>query len=93
MAYGYWGWELEMLLLANSGWRFSLRAYLHVQAEMTGLNHKSWFCFSKLNCISISGSATVRRAFEFGRTHVVRPKGKHQATVVWLHGLGDNGAR
>lgn len=29
---------------------------------------------------------------EFGRTHVVRPKGKHQATIVWLHGLGDNGA-
>ncbi|KAG5564560.1 hypothetical protein RHGRI_000666 [Rhododendron griersonianum] len=39
-----------------------------------------------------TGSTTVRRAFEFGRTHVVRPKGKHQATVVWLHGLGDNGA-
>ncbi|KAF9606291.1 hypothetical protein IFM89_024432, partial [Coptis chinensis] len=29
---------------------------------------------------------------EFGRTHVVRPKGKHQATIVWLHGLGDNGS-
>ncbi|KAH7848460.1 hypothetical protein Vadar_002995 [Vaccinium darrowii] len=39
-----------------------------------------------------SGSAAFRRAFEFGRTHVVRPKGKHQATIVWLHGLGDNGA-
>ncbi|KAE9462743.1 hypothetical protein C3L33_05346, partial [Rhododendron williamsianum] len=61
-------------------------------AEKTGLDHKSWFCFSKLNSVSISGSTTVRRAFEFGRTHVVRPKGKHQATVVWLHGLGDNGA-
>jgi lysophospholipase II len=24
---------------------------------------------------------------------VVRPKGRHLATVVWLHGLGDNGAR
>ncbi|KAG6511834.1 hypothetical protein ZIOFF_029912 [Zingiber officinale] len=33
------------------------------------------------------------RAFDFGRTHVVRPKGRHLATVVWLHGLGDNGAR
>ncbi|EXB37900.1 Acyl-protein thioesterase 2 [Morus notabilis] len=33
---------------------------------------------------------TVRRAFEFGRTYVVRPKGRHQATVVWLHGLGFN---
>ncbi|QCE16222.1 acyl-protein thioesterase 2-like [Vigna unguiculata] len=39
-----------------------------------------------------SGSGSSRRAFEFGRTHVVRPKGKHQATIVWLHGLGDNGS-
>ncbi|KDP37131.1 hypothetical protein JCGZ_06187 [Jatropha curcas] len=39
-----------------------------------------------------SGSRTVRRTFEFGRTYVVRPKGKHQATIVWLHGLGDNGS-
>ncbi|XP_052210872.1 uncharacterized protein LOC127813770 isoform X2 [Diospyros lotus] len=30
--------------------------------------------------------------FEFGRTHVVRPRGTHQATIVWLHGLGDNGS-
>uniref|UniRef100_A0A0D3GBG3 Phospholipase/carboxylesterase/thioesterase domain-containing protein n=1 Tax=Oryza barthii TaxID=65489 RepID=A0A0D3GBG3_9ORYZ len=29
---------------------------------------------------------------EYGRTYVVRPKGRHQATIVWLHGLGDNGA-
>ncbi|XP_031279016.1 acyl-protein thioesterase 2-like [Pistacia vera] len=39
-----------------------------------------------------SGGKTVRRALEFGRTYVIRPKGKHQATVVWLHGLGDNGS-
>ncbi|KAM1046746.1 hypothetical protein ACFX2I_026138 [Malus domestica] len=39
-----------------------------------------------------SGGRTARRAVEFGRTYVVRPKGKHQATVVWLHGLGDNGS-
>ncbi|KAL2553591.1 alpha/beta-hydrolase superfamily protein [Forsythia ovata] len=38
-----------------------------------------------------SGGGTIRRAFQFGRTYVVRPKGKHQATIVWLHGLGDNG--
>ncbi|GAB2300368.1 hypothetical protein Dimus_034409 [Dionaea muscipula] len=38
-----------------------------------------------------SGGSTARRAFEFGRTYVLRPKGKHQATIVWLHGLGDNG--
>lgn len=31
----------------------------------------------------------VRR--EYGRTYVVRPKGRHQATIVWLHGIGDNG--
>lgn len=39
-----------------------------------------------------SGSRTARRTFEFGRTYVVRPRGKHQATIVWLHGLGDNGS-
>ncbi|KAK4801064.1 hypothetical protein SAY86_021551 [Trapa natans] len=40
-----------------------------------------------------SGSrTTARRNFEFGRTYVVRPKGKHQATIIWLHGLGDNGS-
>ncbi|KAJ7951862.1 Acyl-protein thioesterase 2 [Quillaja saponaria] len=41
---------------------------------------------------SVSGSRTGRRTFEFGKTHVVRPRGKHQATIVWLHGLGDNGS-
>nr|GMC63419.1 acyl-protein thioesterase 2 [Ipomoea batatas] len=35
---------------------------------------------------------TAGRSFNFGRTYVVKPKGKHQATVVWLHGLGDNGS-
>ncbi|KAJ6327479.1 hypothetical protein OIU78_014365 [Salix suchowensis] len=39
-----------------------------------------------------SGSRPARRNFEFGRTYVVRPQGKHQATIVWLHGLGDNGS-
>lgn len=39
-----------------------------------------------------SGGNTFRRAFQFGRTHVVRPKGTHQATIVWLHGLGDTGS-
>uniref|UniRef100_A0A0R0J4Z9 Phospholipase/carboxylesterase/thioesterase domain-containing protein n=1 Tax=Glycine max TaxID=3847 RepID=A0A0R0J4Z9_SOYBN len=38
-----------------------------------------------------AGSRTASRSLEFGKTHVVRPKGKHQATIVWLHGLGDNG--
>ncbi|KAL2346489.1 hypothetical protein Fmac_000489 [Flemingia macrophylla] len=34
----------------------------------------------------------MQRAFEFGRTYVVRPKGKHQATIIWFHGLRDNGS-
>ena len=33
------------------------------------------------------------RRVEYGRTYVVRPKGRHLATIVWLHGLGDNGSR
>jgi lysophospholipase II len=33
------------------------------------------------------------RRVEYGRTYVVRPKGRHLVTIVWLHGLGDNGAR
>ncbi|XP_073027858.1 uncharacterized protein [Primulina eburnea] len=41
---------------------------------------------------SAGGSQTSRMAYEFGRTHVVRPKGQHQATIVWLHGLGDKGS-
>ncbi|CAA7409910.1 unnamed protein product [Spirodela intermedia] len=41
---------------------------------------------------SSSLASGARRSFEFGRTHVVRPKGRHEATVVWLHGLGDNGS-
>ncbi|CAN6822689.1 hypothetical protein Bca4012_006041 [Brassica carinata] len=40
---------------------------------------------------SLLGSRSAR-GYEFGRTYVVRPKGKHQATIVWLHGLGDNGS-
>ncbi|KAI3754284.1 hypothetical protein L1987_54065 [Smallanthus sonchifolius] len=39
-----------------------------------------------------SGGRTGRRAFEFGKTYVVKPKGKHLATIVWLHGLGDDGS-
>ncbi|KAH9289654.1 hypothetical protein KI387_033771, partial [Taxus chinensis] len=45
---------------------------------------------SALSSGSRGGGA--RRVFEFGRTHVVKPKGRHQATIVWLHGLGDNGS-
>ncbi|BAS87928.1 uncharacterized protein [Oryza sativa Japonica Group] len=40
---------------------------------------------------SSSGGWGSRRV-EYGRTYIVRPKGRHQATIVWLHGLGDNGA-
>ncbi|KAJ0734569.1 putative AMP deaminase [Helianthus annuus] len=40
----------------------------------------------------IQGGRAARRAFEFGQTYVVKPKGKHQATIVWLYRLGDNGS-
>lgn len=39
------------------------------------------------------GARGATRRVEYGRTYVVRPKGRHQATIVWLHGLGDNGSR
>ncbi|VAH23607.1 unnamed protein product [Triticum turgidum subsp. durum] len=39
---------------------------------------------------SSSGGRGGRRV-EYGRSYVVRPKGRHLATIVWLHGLGDNG--
>ncbi|XP_022144920.1 acyl-protein thioesterase 2 [Momordica charantia] len=39
-----------------------------------------------------SAGKAAKKAIEFGKTYVVRPKGKHLATVVWLHGLGDNGS-
>ncbi|XP_066364148.1 uncharacterized protein [Miscanthus floridulus] len=41
--------------------------------------------------IDHSGGRSSRRV-DYGRTYVVRPKGRHLATIVWLHGLGDNGA-
>ncbi|XP_006305405.2 acyl-protein thioesterase 2 [Capsella rubella] len=41
---------------------------------------------------SMASGSRNARGYEFGRTYVVRPKGKHQATLVWLHGLGDNGS-
>ncbi|CAO2820724.1 unnamed protein product [Amaranthus hypochondriacus] len=36
-------------------------------------------------------ASQMTTVLEFGGTHVVRPKGKHQATIVWLHGMGDKG--
>ncbi|KAM3300634.1 hypothetical protein ACQJBY_041583 [Aegilops geniculata] len=41
---------------------------------------------------SSSSGARGGRRVEYGRSYVVRPKGRHLATIVWLHGLGDNGA-
>ncbi|XP_010688068.2 uncharacterized protein LOC104902093 isoform X1 [Beta vulgaris subsp. vulgaris] len=49
------------------------------------------FSGTSAGSVPLIGGNAARKAFEFGRTYVVRPKGKHQATVVWLHGLGDNG--
>ncbi|XP_015937406.1 acyl-protein thioesterase 1 [Arachis duranensis] len=48
--------------------------------------------YNSTSMSSGGGNGAGRRNFEFGRTHVVRPKGRHQATIVWLHGLGDNGS-
>ncbi|WVZ69735.1 hypothetical protein U9M48_018474 [Paspalum notatum var. saurae] len=39
-----------------------------------------------------AGGGRGGRRVEYGRTYVVRPRARHQATIVWLHGLGDNGA-
>ncbi|PWA97083.1 alpha/Beta hydrolase fold protein [Artemisia annua] len=40
-----------------------------------------------------SGSRNVgRNTFDFGRTYVVKPRGIHQATIVWLHGIGEMGS-
>jgi len=66
-------------LLVNLSGYYIILDFCHFSNEI-------YFCH-------VSGSGSSRRAFEFGRTHVVRPKGKHQATIVWLHGLGDNGSR
>ncbi|CAN6810814.1 unnamed protein product [Brassica oleracea] len=48
--------------------------------------------FLPLICPVFTVGSRSARGYEFGRTYVVRPKGKHQATIVWLHGLGDNGS-
>jgi hypothetical protein len=48
-------------------------------------HHAAWM-------INHPGGRSGRRV-DYGRTYVVRPKGRHLATIVWLHGLGDNGAR
>ncbi|KAH9761939.1 Abhydrolase 2 domain-containing protein [Citrus sinensis] len=51
-----------------------------------------WRMLSESLFVLLQDLCSSQRAIEFGRTYVVRPKGKHQATVVWLHGLGDNGS-
>lgn len=45
-----------------------------------------------LGSSSVASGTRTARSFEYGRTHVVRPKGRHLATIVWLHGLGDTGS-
>jgi lysophospholipase II len=49
--------------------------------------------YKYLNKWTNVGARGASRRVEYGRTYVVRPKGRHQATIVWLHGLGDNGSR
>ncbi|KAI3711677.1 hypothetical protein L1987_70217 [Smallanthus sonchifolius] len=66
-------------------------------------SHVFFFLAAVTGCISVivnmnltdapmdSGDSTASRGFKFGSTYVVESKGKHQATIVWLHGLGDDG--
>ncbi|KAL9242416.1 hypothetical protein vseg_016411 [Gypsophila vaccaria] len=54
---------------------------------MNSITSMSFSVSSSIN----AGGIAAKKAYEFGRTYVVMPKGKHQATLVWLHGLGDNG--
>ncbi|KAK4344228.1 hypothetical protein RND71_037322 [Anisodus tanguticus] len=63
----------------------------HCLINISGHLSGSSMSFTGPSMGSVAG--TARRAFEFGQTYVVKPKGKHQATIVWLHGLGDNGSR
>ncbi|KAH0735694.1 hypothetical protein KY290_012323 [Solanum tuberosum] len=62
----------------------------HCLIKISGQYSGSSMSFTGASMGSVAG--TARRAFEFGQTYVVKPKGKHQATIVWLHGLGDNGS-
>ncbi|PKA64688.1 lysophospholipase II [Apostasia shenzhenica] len=70
-------------------------AFLHIPAKLVISDSIFPFISLKMSYGSsslASGGRNNKRPFEFGRTYVVRPKGRHQATIVWLHGLGDNGA-
>lgn len=49
------------------------------------------FSGPSIGSVPFSGVKAAQKAYAFGRTYIVRPKGKHQATIVWLHGLGDHG--
>jgi len=66
---------------------------IHLKTMVTFVVYFEIYQPSSKLYMPFAGSRTARRSLEFGRTHVVRPKGKHQATIVWLHGLGDNGLR
>lgn len=63
------------------------------------MHFELFYCVLLKFCVSaVTGSEeilapTPMTNLEFGATHVVRPKGKHQATIVWLHGMGDKGLR
>jgi hypothetical protein len=56
------------------------------------MHHGRWKINAEIITNGHSGGRGSRRV-EYGRSYVVRPKGRHLATIVWLHGLGDNGAR
>ncbi|GMH22203.1 hypothetical protein Nepgr_024046 [Nepenthes gracilis] len=71
-------------------WEISLQLWKGRGGVSSVLCCKSTMSYSSYS--TGSGARNPRRNFEFGRTHVVRPKGRHLATIVWLHGLGDNGS-
>ncbi|CAI8595477.1 unnamed protein product [Vicia faba] len=86
-------WEVATLL----GWLFAAGlvrggGFLRDDAEVK----KAESAIKSMGALFLqvcSGSRTDRRTLEFGKTHVLRPKGKHQSTIVWLHDLRDNGLR
>ena len=90
---GKWLWSLFLASLNPS---FNIIGKIFFSSSCLFLSFKS-SCIALLYWVMISfetsGSRTTRRTVEFGRTHVVKPKGKHQATIIWLHGLSDNGLR
>lgn len=76
---------LSLFSVLNNSWPISMPSY-------SSFLFGSCYIMEILD-LYIKGGGTARRLLEFGQTYVVKPKGEHLATIVWLHGLGDNGSR